>query len=165
IESEEDKLWKADVRETIEELAARGKRFLNLWTRKEKEIAIVTHCGFLFHTLNALQNECHPDVKKEICSFANCELHSIVIVDRMLGSDTSVTDYSGKIPKGSDLPSDAVVDESTSALHILTSFTKQMLEELRDKSKSVSEKLGLKPKDDKRPSYLGVHHPDTLMMC
>jgi hypothetical protein len=38
-----------------------------LWTRKEKEIAIVTHSGFLFHTLNALQNECHPDVKKEIC--------------------------------------------------------------------------------------------------
>ncbi|KAG7533392.1 Histidine phosphatase superfamily [Arabidopsis thaliana x Arabidopsis arenosa] len=115
IESEEDKLWKADVRETIEELAARGKRFLNwLWTRKEKEIAIVTHSVFLFHTLNALQNECHPDVKKEICShFANCELRSMVIVDRsMLGSDTWVTDYSGKIPKGSDLPSEAVVDDN-----------------------------------------------------
>jgi broad specificity phosphatase PhoE len=115
IESEEDKLWKADVRETIEELAARGKKFLNwLWTRKEKEIAIVTHSGFLFHTLNALQNECHPDVKKEICGhFANCELRSMVIVDRsMLGSDSSVTDYPGKIPKGIDLPSDAVVDDN-----------------------------------------------------
>lgn len=38
-----------------------------LWTRKEKEIAIVTHRGFLFHTLTAFGNECHPVVKKEIC--------------------------------------------------------------------------------------------------
>lgn len=28
----------------------------------------------------------------------------------MLGSDKSVTDYPGKIPKGIDLPSDAVVE-------------------------------------------------------
>lgn len=38
-----------------------------LWTRKEKEIAIVTHRGFLNHTLNAFGNDCHPFVKKEIC--------------------------------------------------------------------------------------------------
>lgn len=37
-----------------------------LWTRKEKEIAVVTHSGFLFHTLNAFGNDCHPLVKKEI---------------------------------------------------------------------------------------------------
>ncbi|XP_022149301.1 phosphoglycerate mutase-like protein 1 isoform X2 [Momordica charantia] len=68
IESDEDVLWKADVRETKEELAARGLQFLNwLWTRKEKEIAIVTHSGFLFHTLTAFGNDCHPLVKKEIC--------------------------------------------------------------------------------------------------
>lgn len=30
----------------------------------------------------------------------------------MLGSDSSVTDYPGKIPKGIDLPSDAVVDDN-----------------------------------------------------
>ncbi|MBA0843092.1 hypothetical protein Goarm_000310, partial [Gossypium armourianum] len=68
IESDEDTWWKADVRETKEEVAARGQKFLNwLWTRKEKEIAIVTHSGFLFHTLSALGNDCHPLVKKEIC--------------------------------------------------------------------------------------------------
>ncbi|XVE49414.1 hypothetical protein DITRI_Ditri01bG0080800 [Diplodiscus trichospermus] len=113
IESDEDTLWKADIRETKEEVAARGLKFLNwLWTRKEKEIAIVTHSGFLFHTLSAFGNDCHPLVKKEICKhFANCELRSMVIVDRsMMGLDPSTTNYPGKIPPGPDLPSH-VVDE------------------------------------------------------
>ncbi|KAL4024290.1 hypothetical protein IC575_018075 [Cucumis melo] len=113
--SDEDVLWKADVRETKEELAARGLQFLNwLWTRKEKEIAVVTHSGFLFHTLTAFGNDCHPLVKKEICKhFANCELRSIVIVDRsMVGSDSSTTNYPGKVPSGLDIPSDAVDDNS-----------------------------------------------------
>ncbi|XXG49040.1 hypothetical protein AAC387_Pa02g3329 [Persea americana] len=39
---------------------------LRLWTRKEKEIAIVTHSGFLFHTLKGFGNDCHPSVKQEI---------------------------------------------------------------------------------------------------
>ncbi|CAN1827427.1 Phosphoglycerate mutase-like protein 1 [Linum perenne] len=84
IETDEDTVWKPDVRETTEELAARGLKFLNwLWTRSEKEMAIVTHSGFLFHTLNAFGNDCHPLVKKEICTrFSNCELRSMVIVDR-----------------------------------------------------------------------------------
>ncbi|XP_059591964.1 phosphoglycerate mutase-like protein 1 isoform X3 [Vitis vinifera] len=107
--SDEDILWKANVRETNEEVAARGLKFMNwLWTRKEKEIAIVTHSGFLFHTLNAFGNDCHPLVKTEICKhFANCELRSMIIVDRsMAGSDSSTTNYPGKIPPGLDLPSD-----------------------------------------------------------
>ncbi|KAK4563657.1 hypothetical protein RGQ29_005988 [Quercus rubra] len=114
IESDEDILWKADIRETTEEVAARGLKFMNwLWTRPEKEIAIVTHSGFLFHTLSSFGNDCHPLVKKEICKhFANCELRSMVIVDRsMTGSDASTTNYPGKIPAGLDRPSD-VVDEN-----------------------------------------------------
>ncbi|XP_008237055.1 PREDICTED: phosphoglycerate mutase-like protein 1 [Prunus mume] len=109
IESDEDILWKANVRELKEEVAARGLKFLNwLSTRKEKEIAIVTHGGFLFHTLSALLNDCDPLAKKEMCKhFANCELRSMVIVDRrMTGSDSSTTNYPGKIPDGLDLPSD-----------------------------------------------------------
>uniref|UniRef100_A0A6N2LUJ9 Phosphoglycerate mutase-like protein n=1 Tax=Salix viminalis TaxID=40686 RepID=A0A6N2LUJ9_SALVM len=105
IETDEDVLWKADVRETTEELAARGLKFLNwLWTRKEKEIAIVTHRSFLDHTLSAFGNDCHPSVKKEMGTrFANCELRSMVIVDRsMIGSDVSTTNYPGKIPSGLD---------------------------------------------------------------
>ncbi|KVI10886.1 Histidine phosphatase superfamily, clade-1 [Cynara cardunculus var. scolymus] len=113
IESDEDVLWKANVRETKEELASRGKQFLNwLWTREEKEIAIVTHSGFLFHTLATFGSDCHPLVRKEINKhFANCELRSMVIVDKsMLGSDSSTTDYPGKIPPGPDIPS-AAIDE------------------------------------------------------
>ncbi|XP_072090436.1 phosphoglycerate mutase-like protein 1 [Arachis hypogaea] len=107
--SDEDIWWKANVRETKEELAAKGIKFMNwLWTRNEKEIAIVTHCGILFHTLNRFENYCNPLVKKEISkNFANCELRSMVIVDRsMTGSIVLTTNYPGKIPPGLDLPSD-----------------------------------------------------------
>ncbi|KAM7266575.1 hypothetical protein ACFE04_004472 [Oxalis oulophora] len=114
IETDDDSWWVLEVREKNEEVAARGLKFLNwLWTRKEKEIAIVSHSGFLYHTLAAFGNDCHPSVKSEICThFANCELRSMVLVDRcMLGSDTSTTNYAGKIPTGIDLPSD-VADEN-----------------------------------------------------
>ncbi|GMY17480.1 phosphoglycerate mutase-like protein 1 isoform X2 [Fagus crenata] len=110
LESDDDILWKPDIREKDEEVAARGLNFLKwLWTRKEKEIAIVTHSAFLFQTLSAFGNDCHPSVKSEICkNFANCELRSVVIIDRsMLGSDFSTTNYPGKIPDGLDLPSDS----------------------------------------------------------
>ncbi|KAG9142388.1 hypothetical protein Leryth_020071 [Lithospermum erythrorhizon] len=84
IENEDDVLWKNDVREPDEDLATRGMKFLNwLWTRKEKEIAVVTHSGFLIHTLKAFGGDCHPTIKDEICKpFNNCELRSVVIVDR-----------------------------------------------------------------------------------
>ncbi|KAJ7958878.1 phosphoglycerate mutase-like protein 1 [Quillaja saponaria] len=113
MESDDDILWKPNVREKNEEVAARGLKFLKwLWTRKEKEIAIVTHSGFLFHTLSTFGNGCHSSVKSEISThFANCELRSVVIVDRgMISSDSSTTNYPGKIPQGLDLPSD-VADE------------------------------------------------------
>ncbi|KAJ9674096.1 hypothetical protein PVL29_023567 [Vitis rotundifolia] len=84
IESDDDVLWTADVREKDEDVASRGMKFMNwLWTRKEKEIAVVSHSGFMFHALSAFGNDCHPLVKSEICKhFANCELRSMVIVDR-----------------------------------------------------------------------------------
>ena len=68
---------------TKEELADRGGKFMNwLGTRKEKEIAIVTHRALLLHTLSAFGNYSHPLEKKELSKpFANCELRSMVIVD------------------------------------------------------------------------------------
>ncbi|WCJ35653.1 Phosphoglycerate mutase family protein [Euphorbia peplus] len=114
IESDADVLWLADVREENEAVAARGQKFLNwLWTREEKEIAVVTHSGFLFHTLSAFGNDCHASVKSEICThFANCELRSMVIVDRgMMGSNSATTNYPGKIPSGLDLPSDVAEEK------------------------------------------------------
>ncbi|CAJ1970548.1 unnamed protein product [Sphenostylis stenocarpa] len=110
IESEEDILWKSDVREKIEEVSARGLKFLEwLSTRKEKEIAVVTHSSFLFNTLRAFGKDCHTDIKSEICKpFTNCELRSVVIIDRgMIGSSESTTNYPGKIPRGPDVPSEA----------------------------------------------------------
>ncbi|XP_054801714.1 phosphoglycerate mutase-like protein 1 isoform X2 [Prosopis cineraria] len=82
IDSNEDTLWKADVRETKEELAKRGLEFMNwLLTRKEKEIAIVTHSGFLFHTLNTyFGNDCHPVVKKEICKHSVTKVIMVVLI-------------------------------------------------------------------------------------
>ncbi|KAG5414703.1 hypothetical protein IGI04_002270 [Brassica rapa subsp. trilocularis] len=113
VETDEDVLWKPEVREEDKDLAARGVKFMNwLSTRKEKEIAVVTHSGFLYHTLNSFGNDCDPAVKSEISShFANCELRSVVLVDKcMNGSDPPVTNYPGKIPSGEDLPSD-IADE------------------------------------------------------
>uniref|UniRef100_A0A6N2LV51 Uncharacterized protein n=1 Tax=Salix viminalis TaxID=40686 RepID=A0A6N2LV51_SALVM len=67
-------------------------------------MAIITHSGFLVHTLTPFGNDCHPSVKNEMGTrFANCELRSMVIVDRsMIGSDVSATNYPGKIPSGLD---------------------------------------------------------------
>uniref|UniRef100_A0A3Q7G5N2 Phosphoglycerate mutase-like protein 1 n=1 Tax=Solanum lycopersicum TaxID=4081 RepID=A0A3Q7G5N2_SOLLC len=109
IESDDDVLWELDVREKIEDVASRGIEFFKwLWTRKEKEIAIVTHSGLLTHTLAKFGRDCHPDVKSEISKrFQNCELRTMVLVDRsMVGSDSSATNYPGKIPSGEDAPSD-----------------------------------------------------------
>ncbi|MCL7026684.1 hypothetical protein MKW94_016046, partial [Papaver nudicaule] len=67
IEDEEDVLWKADVRESKVSVATRGMEFVNwLWTRKEKEIAVVSHSAFLLQTLAAFGNDCHPTVQGEI---------------------------------------------------------------------------------------------------
>ncbi|XP_048554193.1 phosphoglycerate mutase-like protein 1 [Triticum urartu] len=113
IENDEDVLWEPDVRETNESVALRGMKFFDwLWTREEKEIAIVSHSGFLYHTLNMYGKECHPTIAEELGKhFANCELRSMVLVDRSnLGSDTSKYNFAGKVPTGLDMPSD-VADE------------------------------------------------------
>ncbi|XVF39695.1 hypothetical protein PTKIN_Ptkin01aG0053500 [Pterospermum kingtungense] len=110
MESDKDVLWEANTRESFEQVAVRGMKFFNwLWTRKEKEIAIVSHSGLLNNTLSAFGSDCRPSVKSEICkNFENCELRSVVIVDRsMMGSDPATTNYAGKIPNGLDLSSDA----------------------------------------------------------
>ncbi|XAR48471.1 hypothetical protein NMG60_11031297 [Bertholletia excelsa] len=103
IESDDDIFWKPDIREKNEEMAARGMKFLNwLLMRKEREIAVVTHSAFLTQTLSAFGNDCHQSIKSEMCKpFNNCELRSLVLVDRsMVGSVSSTTNYPGKIPSG-----------------------------------------------------------------
>ncbi|CAN1341120.1 Phosphoglycerate mutase-like protein 1 [Linum perenne] len=81
VESDDDVMWKPDARETFEEVANRGLKFMNwLWTRPEKEIAIVCHDRFLQYTLEALTNDCQPTLRSEAAAqFKNCELRSLVI--------------------------------------------------------------------------------------
>ncbi|KAL1546826.1 phosphoglycerate mutase-like protein 1 [Salvia divinorum] len=115
IETDEDTLWTLDVREANEDLAERGQKFLNwLWTREESEIAVVTHSGFLIHTLSAFGDDCQPPVKEEICKpFNNCELRSVVFVDRsMAATSSSKTNFQGKIPDGMDVPSEEAVEKN-----------------------------------------------------
>ncbi|KAL9860421.1 Phosphoglycerate mutase-like protein 2 [Arabidopsis thaliana] len=91
-----DVLWKPDIREEDQDIAARGVKFFNwLSTRKEKEIAVVTHSGFLYQTLNSFGNDCDPSVKNEISKkFVNCELRSFVLVDKcMSSSNPPMTNY------------------------------------------------------------------------
>ncbi|CAA7027434.1 unnamed protein product [Microthlaspi erraticum] len=109
IENDKDVLWKPSPRETVEEVAARGREFINwLWTRKEKEIAVVSHSGFLHGALSSFGKDCSEDVKKELSiHFKNCELRSVIIVDQgNLGTiSEKTTSYPGKIPQGLDHPS------------------------------------------------------------
>ncbi|MBA0819611.1 hypothetical protein Gohar_021512, partial [Gossypium harknessii] len=61
IESEYDISWEAEERETDEAVAARGVEFIKwLLARKEKEIAVVSHGGFLKQTLLAIGHKCDP---------------------------------------------------------------------------------------------------------
>ncbi|CAI0548433.1 unnamed protein product [Linum tenue] len=80
IESDDDVMWKPDARETFAEVAARGLKFMNwLWTRPEKEIAIVCHDRFLQYTLEALTTDCQPSLRAEVSTqFKNCELRSLI---------------------------------------------------------------------------------------
>uniref|UniRef100_A0A1J3GB63 Phosphoglycerate mutase-like protein n=3 Tax=Noccaea caerulescens TaxID=107243 RepID=A0A1J3GB63_NOCCA len=109
IENDKDVLWKPSPRESVEEVAARGIEFINwLWTRKEKEIAIVSHSGFLHGVLSSFGKDCNDDIKKELSiHFNNCELRSMIIVDQgnqgTISAET--TSYPGKVPQGLDLPS------------------------------------------------------------
>ncbi|XP_044475630.1 phosphoglycerate mutase-like protein 1 [Mangifera indica] len=80
IESEDDILWKADVRESYEEVAERGMKFLKwLWTRQEKEIAVVSHGIFLQQTLINLVKEKNPSMENLCSRFDNCEIRTVAI--------------------------------------------------------------------------------------
>ncbi|KDO81298.1 hypothetical protein CISIN_1g040622mg [Citrus sinensis] len=112
IESEDDKLWKANTREPFEEVAARGIEFMKwLWTRQEKEIAVVSHGIFLQQTLNALLNDCQASFNQELCPrFTNCEIRSVVIVDRSITGSCYPETISGELRLHGDakIPSEEV---------------------------------------------------------
>jgi len=90
IESEEDNLWRPDVRESEEEILARGLEFMKwLWKRPEKEVAVVSHGIVLQHMLYVFANDCDLSIRHELCKrFANCEIRTVVIVDKGMASST-----------------------------------------------------------------------------
>ncbi|KAK6257136.1 hypothetical protein QUC31_000595 [Theobroma cacao] len=91
MDGEEDSLWNPDVREPDEKVSVRMAQFMKwLWTRPEQEIVIVSHGIILQHILYVLGNDSHPTVRSALCQrFGNCELRSVVIVDKsLMGSDS-----------------------------------------------------------------------------
>ncbi|KAH7387855.1 hypothetical protein KP509_16G045300 [Ceratopteris richardii] len=112
IETDDDILWKSDVREPSSDLVARGIRFLEwLSRRKEREIVVVSHSGFLSHLLSVFGQNCSPVVQKELkSSFHNCEMRSIVLTNQSELGPMISDDYAGGIPPGPDIPSDAYDD-------------------------------------------------------
>ncbi|KAL8150464.1 hypothetical protein V2J09_020272 [Rumex salicifolius] len=86
IETEEDTWWTPDVRESDDDVAARGIKFFNwLWNREEEEIAVVTHSAFLFQTLRKFGDGCQESVTSQMRKFfENCELRSMELADGML---------------------------------------------------------------------------------
>ena len=83
IESDEDKLWREDVREAPECMLARGRHFAHwLMTRPEKHIAVVSHSGFLYAFFQNFAEGYDATMAKEMHKhFANCEVRTIVLAD------------------------------------------------------------------------------------
>ncbi|RID52172.1 hypothetical protein BRARA_H02790 [Brassica rapa] len=93
VESDEDALWREEERENLEEVSARGFRFLKwLWERPEKEIAVVSHGIFLQQTLCALHEKVSIPLEDSLLTrFANCELRSIRIDESDMEAVTVTT--------------------------------------------------------------------------
>ena len=67
IESNEDVLWKANARETDEQIGARGQRLMAwLMQRPESVIALVSHSGFLRCTSRRFGLDAAPVVQEEM---------------------------------------------------------------------------------------------------
>lgn len=109
VESEEDVLWKADVRETDDEVRARARAFVQwLLKRKEKELAVVSHGSFLYLLMGFFGDDCSSVIRHELHGiWANCEMRTVVLVDRKAEgeSTSSRADWPGGIPEGKDAPS------------------------------------------------------------
>ncbi|KAI5067158.1 hypothetical protein GOP47_0018238 [Adiantum capillus-veneris] len=110
IEVDDDTLWKPDVRETNSELIDRGTRFLEwLSRREEREIAVVSHSGFLTHLLRIWGQNCSVSIQSKLrAGFNNCEMRSIVLVNQRDLGAAIPEDYAGGSPPGPDVPSDSL---------------------------------------------------------
>lgn len=85
VKTEEDTLWHATKRETPEELFTRARTFVKwLLDRPESQIAVVSHSNFIFHMYRLFGTDCSKIIREEIQEeFENCEMRSMVIMDRL----------------------------------------------------------------------------------
>ncbi|KFK43294.1 hypothetical protein AALP_AA1G105200 [Arabis alpina] len=62
-----------------------------LWSRPEKEVAVVSHGIVLEHMLYVFANDCDESTSHELCKrwFANCEIRSVVIIEKGLSNSSS----------------------------------------------------------------------------
>lgn len=104
VDGDEDISWKPDVRESDDALIARGKLFLEwLSKRKEREIAVVSHSGFLIHLLSVFGQDCSSPIQKELRKgLDNCEMRTVVLVNQREVGNSIPEDFSGRT-LGSDI--------------------------------------------------------------
>ncbi|XP_024532652.1 phosphoglycerate mutase-like protein [Selaginella moellendorffii] len=104
IETDEDEWWNADIREPDEDLCQRGLEFLKwLLRRDEKEIAVVSHSGFLTHMVTLFGDDCGDTVQQEIRSrFANCALRTVILTDKngFTKKPSQSINFPGGVPPG-----------------------------------------------------------------
>lgn len=111
VETDEDTWWKADVRETDEELNSRARALLRwLLDCRQTRIAVVTHSSFLNHLVGLFGEGLAQEVKKELTGpFRNCEMRCVVLADHTAAGVTSngvALNFSGGVPSGPDPGSD-----------------------------------------------------------
>ncbi|GKV19935.1 hypothetical protein SLEP1_g30131 [Rubroshorea leprosula] len=94
--------------------------FARLWTRKEKEIAIVSHVVFLQDTVMAVGPKSNLPTKTDLFKrFQNCELRSVIIAGESLMSLDSLANgkNSGRIQCSLELPNAAAKETVTEKEH------------------------------------------------
>ncbi|KAG4194010.1 hypothetical protein ERO13_A06G029900v2 [Gossypium hirsutum] len=112
IENEDDILWEANKREPFGDVLARGMKFINwLWTRKETEIAVVSHGVFLQEAFELINTNKYRALKVRAPRFENCEIRSVRISYESvmgLGSDLmQIGYYEMSIPHGNEVQRDS----------------------------------------------------------
>lgn len=87
IKTDEDTWWKAEVRESAEEVYTRARVFLQwLIDRPETRIVVVSHSSFLYHMSHLFGDDLSDVVRRELQQgFRNAEMRTVVIGDRQGG--------------------------------------------------------------------------------
>lgn len=99
VATDEDTWWEPDYRETPDQVRNRARVFVKwLLDRKESQIAVVSHSGFITNMLQLFGYDCSGVIQNELHQhFQNCEMRSFLISDRMATTKPkkATTDFTG----------------------------------------------------------------------